>query len=103
MALGMADAFDRMQADFTGMVDLDELGQLELQPPMIGFALHKAFINVDEQGTEAAAATGIGATPAGATSYQPIEVRVDRPFLLAIRDTVTGTILFLGRVLDPSG
>jgi serpin B len=69
----------------------------------VGNALHKAFISVDEKHTEAAATTVIGmaspmATPPGP---EPLEVRVDRPFLFAVRDTRTGTLLFLGRVMNP--
>jgi serpin B len=97
-ALGMTDAFDPATADFSGMVDGTPPERLA-----IGDVLHKAFISIDEEGTEAAAATAVivGATSA-APPEEPLEVRVDRPFLFAIRDTVTGTLLFLGRVLDPS-
>jgi serpin B len=97
-ALGMTDAFDTARADFSGMVDGTPPEQLA-----IGDVLHKAFISVDEEGTEAAAATAVivGATSAPPPE-EPLEVRVDRPFLFAIRDTVTGTVLFLGRVMDPS-
>jgi serpin B len=97
-AMGMTDAFDPDLADFSGMVDGTPPEQLS-----IGNVLHKAFISVDEEGTEAAAATAVivGATSA-APPEDPLEVWVDRPFLFAIRDTVTGTLLFLGRVLDPS-
>jgi len=64
--------------------------------------LHKAFIAVDEGGTEATAATIVIASPMGAAlPVAPLEVWIDRPFLVAIRDTWTGTLLFLGRVLDP--
>jgi serpin B len=101
-ALGMPDAFDPGRADFTGMVD----GPL---PPgenlSIGDVLHKAFIAVDEEGTEAAAATVVimETTAAQPDEQEPLEVRIDRPFLFTIRDTRTGTILFLGRVTDPRG
>jgi serpin B len=60
--------------------------------------VHKAFVAVDEKGTEAAAATGV---VAGATSM-PQEVRVDRPFIYLIRDRETGTVLFVGRLLNPN-
>jgi serpin B len=97
-ALGMEDAFDPDRADFSGMVDDDTA-----DPLVIGDVLHKAFIALDENGTEAAAATIVEME---ATAMEPsedlIEVRVDRPFVFAIRDTETGTLLFLGRVLDPS-
>lgn len=97
--LGMADAFDPLLADFTGMVE-----GTPPEPLYIGEVLHKAFFNIDETGTEAAAATVeimVGAAPPEATVPPPVEVWVDRPFLFAIRDTHTGTLLFLGRVMDP--
>jgi serpin B len=80
---------------------------VEVTPPeplYIGDVLQKAFISVDEKGAEAAAATVVemvaGAAPNPTT---PPEVRVDHPFIFAIRDTQSGTILFLGRVTNPSG
>ncbi|MCG6941550.1 MAG: serpin family protein [Thiohalocapsa sp.] len=96
-ALGMTDAFDPQAADFSGMADLSQAaGNL-----FISAALHKAFVSVDENGTEAAAATGI---VAGVTSMPITDVtlRLDRPFIYAIVDGNTGSILFLGRLLDPS-
>jgi serpin B len=91
--MGMIDAFDERQADFSGMD-----GTLELYLKEV---LHKAFIAVDEEGTEAAAATAV---VVGVTSMPPppIVVNVDRPFIYLIRDMETNTILFLGRVLNPS-
>jgi len=88
MALGMTDAFGPM-ANFSG---IDGLGLL-----YISKVLHKTFIGVDETGTEAAAATAVIMPPIGL----PPEIHVNRPFLYLIRDIPTGTILFLGRVLDP--
>jgi serpin B len=67
----------------------------------IGDVLHKAFVSVDESGTEAAAATaviGVGT----AAPLQPTAIRADRPFFFAIRDVPTGAIIFAGRVADPS-
>ncbi|HDQ71509.1 MAG TPA: serpin family protein, partial [Chloroflexi bacterium] len=90
--MGMESAFDPGAANFSGMDGSREL--------FIQGVLHKAFVAVDEAGTEAAAATavlvGITAMP-----EEPIEVTVDRPFIFAIRDTETGAILFLGRVVNP--
>ncbi|HLE69517.1 MAG TPA: serpin family protein, partial [Vicinamibacteria bacterium] len=69
----------------------------------LGNVLHKAVVNVDERGTEAAAVTAMVMLGAAARKPpRPIEFRVDRPFLFLIEDKPTGTILFLGRVLDPS-
>ena len=65
--------------------------------------IHKAFVAVDEEGTEAAAATAVTAIPVSGAPGPPVEVTVDRPFIFLIRDGETGTILFVGRVLDPSG
>jgi serpin B len=91
-ALGMTNAFSAGLADFSGLCDTRGI--------FLTRVVHKAFVAVDEQGTEAAAATSAvgGMTSAGGSS---IVVSVDRPFLFAIRDRDTGTILFLGRVVDP--
>ena len=87
--LGISSAFSP-RADFSGM---EETGTL-----LVGDVVHEAFIAVDEEGTEAAAATAIPFVAAG-----PGEVLVDRPFVFLIWDPGTGTILFLGRVVDPRG
>jgi serine protease inhibitor len=75
----------------------------------IGAVLHKAFVEVNEKGTEAAAATAV-LMPLAAAAYRPPKVvpfiptfRADRPFLFAIRDVKTGTILFVGRLTNPKG
>jgi serpin B len=98
-ALGMTDAFDGKTADFTGMVD-----GTPIEPLAISDVLHKAFIAIDEDGTEAAAATAVivGVEAAAPDPVEPPVVRIDSPFIFLIRDVETGTILFLGRVLDPS-
>jgi len=93
--LGMRDAFSRGVADFSEMDGTREF--------FIGEVVHKAFVSVDEAGTEAAAATAVimvGAAPG--TPVPPIEVTVDRPFVFLIRDIETDTILFVGRVVNPS-
>ncbi|MBN1759218.1 MAG: serpin family protein [Chitinispirillaceae bacterium] len=92
-SLGMVDAFDGSLADFSG-ID----GQRLLYVDDIH---HKAFISVDEEGTEAAAATAVTMTW---ESVDPDEVvfNVNRPFMYLIRDRETGMILFMGRVVDPS-
>ncbi|TXG85048.1 MAG: serpin family protein [Thermomicrobiales bacterium] len=97
-AMGMTDAFDSSLADFSGML---EPGSAD--PIWIGDVLHKAFVSVDEKGTEAAAATAVLMAGAAAPTDPPLEVDIDRPFIFLIRDTQTGTILFIGRVMDPSG
>ena len=90
--MGMKDAFDPSLADFSGMDGTHTL--------YIGDALHKAFIAVDEKGTEAAAAT-IVLMMAGAMPPQGVVLTIDRPFFYVIRDVPSGTILFMGRVVDP--
>jgi serpin B len=90
--LGMGVAFTP-DADFSGMDGNHDL--------LIQDVLHKAFVSVDEAGTEAAAASavivGITAIPA-----QPTQVTINRPFLFLIRDIPTGSIIFVGRVLNPA-
>jgi serpin B len=80
------------------MVSQDDLPNL-----YISDVIHKAFVKVDEQGTEAAAATGVvvGVMSAPLPSEQVV-MRVDRPFFFAVVDQQSGSILFVGRVLDPS-
>lgn len=96
MALGMTDAFDHHSANFSAMVDSSTSDH-----GFLSQVFHKAFINVDEDGTEAAGAT-ISIRSLGRSPDEPIEVRIDRPFIFLIRDTHTGTVLFVGRVMDPS-
>jgi serpin B len=99
-ALGMKLAFERGKADFTGIANpkspADRL--------YISAVFHKAFVKVDEKGTEAAAATAIVAARAGAAapSGPPKEFKADHPFLFFLRDARSGMILFMGRVADPS-
>jgi serpin B len=92
-ALGMPTAFSPDQADFSGMAKADKL--------RIADVLHEAFIAVDEDGTEAAAATAVIFEATSAPS-KTIDLVIDRPFFFAIRDDATGAILFFGRVVDPS-
>jgi serpin B len=91
--LGMPAAFDPEAADFSGMTKQEALH--------ISDVIHKAYIAVDEEGTEAAAATA-AIMRATAAPVQTIQLTIDRPFLFALRDLDTGTILFLGRVADPT-
>jgi serpin B len=93
-AMGMPDAFAYETADFGGIEPNNEL--------FISRVIHKAFVGVDETGTEAAAATAVVMDAGVSEPPEPRVVTLDRPFLFLIRDVETGTILFLGRVLDPS-
>ncbi len=99
-AMGMADVFDRERADLSGMFDPAAVGE----NLFVSAALHKAYIGVDEAGTEAAAATAIivGVTSAP-VQVELIELRLDRPFVYTIVDRQTGSILFLGQVMNPAG
>lgn len=89
--LGMPEAFDPGNADFSGITGTRELAIKE--------GYHKGFISVDEKGTEAAAATGVVITLTGAGT--PFTVTIDRPFIYLIRDIQTNAILFIGRVMNP--
>ncbi|HEY3354302.1 MAG TPA: serpin family protein, partial [Polyangia bacterium] len=94
-ALGMRLAFDRAQADFSGIMPRSE--QL-----FISAVIHKAFVAVDEKGTEAAAATAV-VMLAGAKAPTPGKTfRADHPFTFFLRDRRSGAILFIGRVADPA-
>ena len=90
--MGITDAFDGAKADFSGMDGGHSF--------FISSVLHKAFIKLDEQGTEAAAATAV-AISTSALQADPVELKVDRPFFFLIQDKPTGTILFMGRVINP--
>jgi serpin B len=91
--MGMPSAFGS-GADFSGMDGTKDL--------LIQDVLHKAFILVDEEGAEAAAATVVIVGVEAALPDEPIEMTIDHPFIFMIRDMGTGTILFLGRVMNPA-
>ena len=90
-AMGMPQAFSGA-ADFSGMTGDEDL--------FISDVFHKAYIGVDEEGTEAAAATAV-VMKLTAAPMNPLQLTVDRPFLFAIRDHQTNSILFMGRVVSP--
>jgi serpin B len=92
--MGMPLAFDAAKADFSGMTTQE--------PLFISKVLHQANISVDENGTEASAATVVVMAAGSAAPRQVVSMHVDKPFLFAVRDRSTGAILFLGRVADPS-
>jgi serpin B len=89
--MGMPEAFSA-NADFSGMTGSHDL--------FIADVLHKAFVSVDEAGTEAAAATAVVMKEL-AVAEEPVEFTIDRPFVFLIRDVETGAILFVGRVVNP--
>ena len=89
--MGMKDAFAAGAADFSGMTGGKEL--------FIGAVVHKALVEVAEEGTEAAASTAVVMKKGPA----PKQFRADHPFIFLIRDKISGSILFMGRVADPTG
>jgi len=92
-ALGLIDLFKIGTADLAGMTKTERLS--------VSRVLHKALVIVDEEGTEAAAATAVIANAPGPPPPKPVEFRADRPFLFLIRDARHDTILFLGRFTGP--
>ncbi|MCI0682089.1 MAG: serpin family protein [Gemmataceae bacterium] len=93
-AMGMKHAFGPT-ADFRGIMSSEKL--------FVGEVLHGTYVKVDEQGTEAAATTvvEVGKSKPKVEPDRPIDFRVNRPFVFIIRDNLTGSVLFIGRVLDP--
>lgn len=94
IALGMADAFDMSKANFSGMDGNEDA-------LYIAAVLHKAFVDVNEEGTEAAAATAVVMALRCAPPPSPV-FRADHPFVFLIRENRAGSILFLGRVVNPT-
>ena len=91
-AMGMVVPFDPSRSNFRGIAEA---------PLVITQAVHKTYLRVDEKGTEAAAATGIGIEVTGARIGPPTVFRADHPYLLLIRDKPSGAVLFLGRIAAP--
>jgi serpin B len=94
-SMGMPLAFNE-QADFSGMSTAEGL--------MLSEVVHKAFVDVNEEGTEAAAATAVVVAPTAAPvekREEPLVFRADHPFVFLVRDSRTGAVLFLGRMNDP--
>jgi serpin B len=90
----MRRAFHAGQADFSGMASAERLS--------ISLVVHKAFVQVDEEGTEAAAATGVGMRATAIQAHhEPKLFRADHPFLFTIVHRPTGAILFMGRLSAP--
>ena len=88
---------------FTDAADFGKIAPKEKAPLSVSDVFHKSFVQVDETGTEAAAASGAVMVTRAAVSEQILEVKVDRPFLFFIRNTKTGDVLFAGRVVNPKG
>jgi serpin B len=92
-AMGMTNAFVPDVADFSGINGKRDL--------FISAVIHKAYVEVNEEGTEAAAATGVVMKLTSAGPTQTPVFRADHPFLFVIRDNHSGSILFIGRVMNP--
>ncbi len=110
-AMGMPQAFDKKMADFTGMASRETMQRdcnLRGGNPYCGnlnisAVIHQAYVDVDEEGTEAAAATAVVVhAVSGHHASPPIIFRADHPFMFLIRDNRSGSILFIGRVANPS-
>jgi serpin B len=106
----MTDEFDLtqtlqtmgMKAAFTGQADFS--GMLTTEPLSIGKVVHKAFVEANEEGTTAAAATGVAMARAAAPLHEDrFTFRADHPFMFLIRDAKSGSVLFVGRVANPVG
>ena len=91
-AMGMQAAFT--DADFSGMTGNKDLA--------ISNVIHKAFVEVNEEGTEAAAATGVVMSRMALPQSQPPVFRADHPFVFVIRDEESGAFLFMGRLMKPN-
>lgn len=97
ITLGMKKAFIVGQADFTGIANVPA------EPLYIGLVMHKAFVDVNEEGTEAAAATAVSMRAGSARRpAEPFPFVADHPFVYIIRSNRTGDILFMGRLTDPT-
>lgn len=92
--LKMEDAFIAEKADFSGINEKKGL--------VLSSVVHKTFVDVDEQGTEAAAATAVIMGKGLKKEITPLILRIDRPFIFLIRDKKSGAILFLGKVTNPT-
>ena len=95
-SMGMSLAFSD-KADFSGMSAQEQL--------YFSAVIHKAFVDVNEEGTEAAAATAVAVRLAAELPRpeEPVEFRADHPFMFLIRDSRTQAVLFLGRLVNPKG
>lgn len=97
VSMGMRLPFDRDRADFSAMTN-------DPQGLCIGEVVHKAFVDVNEDGTEAAAATAVIMAPGAGAAPRNVKkavVRADHPFIFLIRENETGSLLFMGRVVNP--
>jgi serpin B len=106
MSMGMSDAFSKIKANFSGMDGSSGI-EGKLDGLYINAVIHKAFVDVNEEGTEAAAATIVQHVLEGRGGDEPpppppVIFRADHPFIFLIQEDTTGSILFIGRVTDPT-
>ena len=96
-SLGMTDVFDRNLADLSGIADVGPGRNL-----YVSSAFHDAYVGVNEQGTEAAAVTTVSINLDSAPYPSPPRFVADHPFIFIVQDDESGTILFMGRLSDPT-
>ena len=99
-ALGITDAFEEGSADFRPIAE--RMNGVPIKGIWIADAFQKAFVEVNEKGSEAAAATAFFGAGAASVPPPPVEITIDRPFIFLLRHSDTGAVLFMGRVLDPT-
>nr|WP_321498360.1 serpin family protein [uncultured Methanolobus sp.] len=102
--MGMVDAFDGENANFSGIYDADKILNPNEKKLYISKVIHQAFVDVQEEGTEAAAATYVDMCVSESVGSKPIpirEFRADHPFMFFIEDKRTGSILFMGKIERP--
>ena len=97
MNMGVEEVFDPRTSDLSGMAHLELPERL-----YVSIAIQDAYVKVNEEGTEAAVVTTIGGTVSASLPPEPVPFIADHPFLFLIQDDESGTILFMGRVSDPS-
>ncbi len=88
-----------MEIAFSGDADFSKLSD---EPTAISEVRHKTFIEVNEEGTEAAAATSVAMVRTSMPVHPPFQMTMDRPFFFAIRDDQTKALLFMGSVVEPN-
>ena len=103
-SMGIKDAFDMNTADFTNIINKENLIKSDINNLYVGEAIHKSYIDLNEKGTKAAAVTYFGMFKATAMldEYETIDIKFNKPFVYMIRDTDTKEILFFGTVYEPN-
>ena len=104
ISMGIKDAFSDSNADFTNIINKDNMIKSDIKNLYVGEAIHKSYIDLNEKGTKAAAVTYFGMFKATAMleEYETIDIAFNKPFVYMIRDTDTKEILFFGTVYEPN-